>query len=154
MGGFCFAGRGEGSGVALIVAVVDGQGGGIGSAIIQILRRRLGPDIEVWALGTNAVATAQMMRSGANKGATGEQAIIEGVGRAQVILGPISIVLACSFMGEVTPAMAAAVAGCPARKLLLPLTQEDVEVVGVQKQPLPHHVEALMDKLTEVQTNV
>ncbi|MCB2225896.1 MAG: DUF3842 family protein [Desulfarculaceae bacterium] len=138
----------------MVVAVVDGQGGGIGSAIIQVMRRRLGPDIEVWALGTNAVATAQMMRAGANKGATGEQAVIRGVARAQVILGPISIVLARSFMGEVTPATAAAVAGSFARKLLLPLTQENVEVVGVQKQPLPHHVEALMDKLQEVQANV
>ncbi len=140
--------------MAMIVAVVDGQGGGIGSAIIHILRRRLGQEVEVWALGTNAVATAQMMRAGANKGATGEEATILGVDQAQVVLGPISIILACSFMGEMTPAMAAAVASSPAMKLLLPLTQEEVEVVGVQKQPLPHHVEALMDRLQEVRKNV
>jgi len=140
--------------LAIIVAVVDGQGGGIGSAIIQTMRHRLGQEVEVWALGTNAVATSQMMRAGANKGATGEQATIQGVGRAQVILGPISIILARSFMGEMTPAMAAAVASSPAVKLLLPLTQEEVEVVGVQKQPLPHHVEALMDRLQEVRKNV
>jgi len=138
----------------MIVAVVDGQGGGIGSAVIQAVRQRLGPDIEIWALGTNAIATAQMMRAGANWGATGEQAVISGVASAWVILGPIGIVLANAFMGEVTPAMAAAVACSKGRKLLLPLTQEDVEVVSVHKQPLPHHVQSLVNKLKEMQADV
>jgi hypothetical protein len=138
----------------MVVAVADGQGGGIGSAIIRVLRERLGLAIEVWALGTNAVATTQMMHAGANKGVTGEKAIIKKVGQAQVVLGTISIILANSFMGEMTAAMTAAVARSPALKILLPVTQEDVEVIGVIKQPLPHHVEAMVQKLMEVQPNV
>jgi hypothetical protein len=138
----------------MIAAVVDGQGGGIGSAIIQILRERLGLATEVWALGTNAVATTRMMHAGANKGVTGEKALIKRVGRAQVVLGTISIILANSFMGEMTAAMTAAVARSPALKILLPVTQEAVEVIGANKQPLPHHVEAMMQRLMEEQPNV
>ena len=104
--------------------------------------------MEIIALGTNAIATAQMMKAGANRGASGENAITLTAPKAGVIVGPISIVLANSMMGELTPGMAAAIASSPAPKLLLPLTQENVEVIGVSPEPLPHLVDHLVeDKL-------
>jgi hypothetical protein len=126
------------------VCVIDGQGGGIGGVIIRRLKEEYGEGLEVLALGTNAIATAQMMKAHANRGATGENAIIWTIRQADVIIGPIGIVLAHAMMGEVTPAMAAAVASCTARKFLLPLTQENVEVVGVVHEPLPHLVDEIV----------
>jgi NAD(P)-dependent dehydrogenase (short-subunit alcohol dehydrogenase family) len=127
------------------ICVIDGQGGGMGSTIIRKLRETLGDSVEVVALGTNAIATAQMLKARANRGASGENAIVQTVARADVILGPLGIVLANAMMGEVTPRVAMAVATSPALKLLLPLSQENVEVVGVAANPLPHLVEALIE---------
>ncbi len=129
------------------IAVIDGQGGGIGSAIIRRLRDEFGERIEIWALGTNAIATAAMMKARANRGATGENAIIRSVERADCIIGTISIVMAQSMMGEMTPAAAAAVAAASGRKLLLPLAQENVEVVGVRKDHLPVLIDQLVPLL-------
>jgi hypothetical protein len=128
------------------IAVIDGQGGGIGSVLIKRMKEIFQERVEIVALGTNAVATAQMMKAGANKGATGENAIVVMVRKVDFIVGPIAIVLADAMMGEMSPAMAAAVASSPARKFLLPLTQEPVEVVGVVPEPLPHLVEHLVEK--------
>lgn len=126
------------------ICVIDGQGGGIGSVIIRRLKEEYGEAVEVLALGTNAIATAQMMKAHANRGATGENAILVTIQQADVVICPIGLVLANAMMGEVTPAMAAAVASCPARKFLLPLTQENVEVVGVAHEPLPHLVDDIV----------
>jgi hypothetical protein len=128
------------------IAVIDGQGGGIGSVLVKRMRDAFQERVEIIALGTNAIATAQMVKAGANKGATGENAIAVMVRKVDFIVGPIAVVLADAMMGEVTPAMAVAVASSPARKFLLPLTQEAVEVVGVVPEPLPHLVEQLIDK--------
>jgi hypothetical protein len=128
------------------VAVIDGQGGGIGSVLIKRMREAFQESVEIIALGTNAIAAAQMMKAGANRGASGENAIIVMARKVDLIVGPISIVLADAMMGELTPGMAAAVARSPARKFLLPLTQEPVEVVGVAPEPLPHLVEHLVVK--------
>ena len=126
------------------ICIMDGQGGGIGAAVIKRLKEVYGESVELIALGTNAIATAQMLKSRANRGASGENAIVRTVMKADVIIGPISIVLAHSMMGEVTPAMAAAVSESPAKKFLLPLSQENVEIVGVAHTPLPRLVEALV----------
>jgi hypothetical protein len=134
------------SSLLMKIAVIDGQGGGIGSVLIKKMRDAFQESVEIIALGTNAIATAQMMKAGANKGATGENAIMVTLRKVDFIVGPISIVLADSMIGEMTPAMAAAVASSPARKFLLPLTQEAVEVVGVMPEPLPHLVEHLIEK--------
>ena len=128
------------------IAVIDGQGGGIGSVLIKRMRETFQERVEIIALGTNAIAAAQMMKAGANKAASGENAIVVMVRKVDFIVGPIAIVLADAMMGEMTPAMAAAVAASPARKFLLPLTQEPVEVVGVVPEPLPHLVEHLVEK--------
>jgi NAD(P)-dependent dehydrogenase (short-subunit alcohol dehydrogenase family) len=132
------------------ICVIDGQGGGIGAAIIKRLKEVYQEEHEVVALGTNAVATAQMMKARANRGASGENAIVRTVATADVILGPLSIVLANSMMGELTPRMAEAIASSPALKLLLPLTQERVEVAGLSPEPLPHLVDKIVsDRLKE-----
>jgi NAD(P)-dependent dehydrogenase (short-subunit alcohol dehydrogenase family) len=136
------------------IAVVDGQGGGIGSAVIKRLREEFGESVQIIALGTNSIATAQMIKARANKGATGENAIIQTASKMDVIVGPIGIVLAQAMMGEVSPAIAQAVAECPALKLLIPLSQENVEIMGFVSEPLPHLVDKVIQRLKEVQQNV
>ena len=98
------------------ICVIDGQGGGIGAALIKRLKEVYHEEHEVIALGTNAVATAQMMKARANRGASGENAIVRTVPTVDVILGPLSIVLANSMMGELTPRMAEAISSSPAPK--------------------------------------
>ena len=127
------------------ICVVDGMGGGIGNALVKKINLAFQGEVEIIALGTNAIATAQMMKAGANKGASGENAIVVNVPKVDVIVGSISILLANSMMGEMTAGMAAAVGSSPAPKLLLPLTQENVEVIGVLSEPLPHLVDYLVE---------
>ncbi len=132
------------------IAVVDGQGGGIGGLIIKRLKEELGDRIEIIALGTNSTATTAMMKSRANKGATGENAIRWNSRRVDIITGPLSIMMANGMMGELTPKVAEAIASSPAKKILLPLNQEDVEVLGTAKEPLPHLIEKLIERIKEV----
>lgn len=137
------------------ICVVDGQGGGIGATIIKRLKEIYHEDHEIIALGTNAIATTQMLKARANRGATGENAIIQTVGTAEIIIGPIAIILANSMMGELTPRMAEAIASAPALKLLLPLTQERVEIAGLKPEPLPHLVEHIVNiRLKEILQDV
>nr|WP_277997696.1 DUF3842 family protein [Thermanaeromonas sp. C210] len=133
----------------LRIAVVDGQGGGIGKHITSKIRKELPPEVEILALGTNAMATAAMLKAGANEGATGENAVVRNASRVDVIVGSLAIVLAESMLGEVTPRMAASIAASPALKLLLPLNRSGVEVVGVKEEPLPHLIDALVVRLKE-----
>jgi hypothetical protein len=137
------------------ICVVDGQGGGIGVTLIKYLREAYGETVQLIALGTNAVATAQMLKAGANKGASGENAICRTVLQADCILGPIAITWANAMLGEVTPRIAEAVTSAPALKVLIPLSQERIEVVGVVKEPLPHLVQMAVGKrLKEVLNDV
>ncbi|HUU80964.1 MAG TPA: DUF3842 family protein [Acidobacteriota bacterium] len=133
---------------------MDGQGGGIGAAIIKGLREKIGNDLEILALGTNSTATSRMMKAGANKGGTGENAIVRISQKVDVIIGPLSILMADSMMGEVTIGMASAVASAEAKKVLIPLTQEKVIVVGVTGEPLPHLVDQAVRIIREIEKNV
>lgn len=126
------------------LCVVDGQGGGIGSAVIRKLKELFEENIEIIALGTNAIATAQMLKARANRGASGENAIAQTVKKVDVIIGPVGVIMAHAMMGEVTPKIAEAVASSPATKLLIPLSQENVEIAGVSGVPLPHLIETLI----------
>jgi hypothetical protein len=128
------------------ICVIDGQGGGIGSAIIKKLKEIFGETIEIIALGTNAIATAQMLKAKANKGASGENAIVRTAGTVDIIIGTVGIIMAHAMMGEVTPKIAEAVAGSPAKKLLIPLSQEHIEIIGIPSIPLPHLIEALIQE--------
>jgi len=128
------------------ICVIDGQGGGIGSAVIKKLKDLFGETVEIIALGTNAIATTQMLKARANRGASGENAIVQTSKKVNFIIGTVSIILAHSMMGEVTPKIAEAVAGSPAQKLLIPLTQENVEIVGLPSAPLPHLIDALIEE--------
>jgi hypothetical protein len=131
----------------LKIGVIDGQGGGIGSLIVKRLRDEFGDSIEILALGTNAVATTAMMKSRANKGATGENAIVWNAGRVDLITGPLSIVLPNAMLGELTPKMAEAIVSSNIKKILLPLNQEGIDVAGLEKEPLPHMVEKLIERI-------
>jgi len=132
------------------IAVIDGQGGGIGSNLIAKLKEVLPEDVELIALGTNAIATSQMMKSGAARGASGENAILRTVPTVDVIAGPLGIIIANAMMGELTPKMAEAICSSPAVKVLLPLTICGVEVVGVAKEPLPNLIEKLVDRIKNI----
>lgn len=120
----------------MVVAVIDGMAGGIGAQVIKAIREELPSYIEIYALGTNSIATSAMMKSHANKGATGENAIVVSSKKANVIVSPISIVMPNSMMGEVTSRMSEAVCDSEAFKILLPLVAENLEIVGIEGKPL------------------
>lgn len=111
------------------LVVMDGQGGRLGSLLVETLRTRL-PEAEIWAVGTNSIATAAMLKAGATCGATGENPAARAVPDADAVLGPVGIVVAHAILGEVTPAMAEAVGGCRARKFLVPMDSCGVWVAG------------------------
>jgi NAD(P)-dependent dehydrogenase (short-subunit alcohol dehydrogenase family) len=123
------------------IAVVDGQGGGIGKAIVEKFRQAFGEGIEIVALGTNSLATALMLKAGANEGATGENAVVYNASKVDIILGPIGIICANSLLGELTPLMARAIAESSAKKVLIPLNRCNVTVAGTQNKPLPHYID-------------
>jgi hypothetical protein len=138
----------------MMVMVMDGQGGGIGAVIIKGLRSAVPIEVEILALGTNSAATARMMKAGANRGATGENAIVQTAQRADVIMGPLAVLMAHAMMGEVTPKMAEAVSSSPARKIVIPLNQEKVKMVGVAADPLPHLVDEAVKVVKEMTQHV
>lgn len=123
------------------IAVIDGQGGGIGKAIVERLRRDLPENTEILALGTNSAATVIMLKAGANEGATGENAIVYNSDKVDIIVGTIGILSANSMMGELTPLMANAIASSKAGKVLIPLNRCNIEIAGVVNEPLPHYIE-------------
>lgn len=138
----------------LKIAVIDGQGGGIGRIIVEKLRQELGNSCHIIGLGTNAVASSLMLKAGANEGASGENAVIQCAPRVDVIAGSISIIAAHSFLGELTPRMAEAIASSNAVKVLLPLNRYNLEISGVVDQPLPLQVSSLVARVREIYDSV
>jgi len=134
----------------MIIAVVDGMGGGIGAQIVTQLREALPAEVEIWALGSNAVATQKMMQARANRGATGENAIRVSASKADFILAPIGAVVPNAMMGEITPAIAEAIANAPGRKLLIPINQPHFEIIGVQWKQLAQHIDEAIGKLRQL----
>ena len=136
--------------------IIDGQGGGCGRALIERLREG-GCKANIHAVGTNAAATAAMLRAGADSAATGENAVAVGCRRASVIAGPIGIVMANSMMGEFTPAMAAAVADSTAERVLVPVNRCGTYVAGASElslgQSLDKAVELICSLLDQPQAD-
>jgi hypothetical protein len=126
----------------MIIAVIDGMGGGIGAQIVTQLRQELPLEVEILALGTNAIATDKMMRARASRGASGENAIQVSIVQADFVLAPIGAVVPNSMMGEITPTIATAVASAPGRKLLLPINQPHFEIVGIDWKALTKQISA------------
>lgn len=132
------------------VAVVDGQGGGIGRLIVEKLRQQLGDACNIVGLGTNAVATSIMLRAGANEGASGENAVIYNAGKVDVITGSISIIAANSYSGELTPQMAEAIASSSAVKVLIPMNRYGIEISCCNDEPLPIQVDNLVYRISQL----
>lgn len=133
------------------IAVIDGQGGGIGAHIIEKIHKGIPEksldNVEIIAVGTNAIATSLMMKAGANKAATGENSIVLVSKTANVIIGTWAIIIPNSMLGELTPTMADAISSSNARKLLIPLPQTGIELIGMTPEPFPHMIDKLIDRI-------
>jgi hypothetical protein len=129
------------------IAVIDGQGGGIGRSIIDRIRAQFGASVGILALGTNAVATNLMLKAGADEGASGENAIVVNAPKVDVIIGCVAILSADSMLGEVTAPMAAAIGRSPARKILIPLNRCGIDVVGLRGATLADCLDDVVEAL-------
>ena len=127
------------------IVVIDGQGGRLGKLLVEAVKDRI-PQAEVMAVGTNGIATATMQKAGADYVATGENPVVRGVIDADVVLGPLGIVVAHSILGEVTPRMAEAVGGCRGKKILIPMNSCGVSVAGTQEMGLAGYVKLAADQ--------
>lgn len=130
----------------LKILVIDGQGGKVGKSIVEQLKVAL-PNQSIIAIGTNSIATATMLKAGADMGATGENPVIHNCKDADIIVGPIGIILANSLLGEVTPQMAAAVSGSKAYKFLIPSNKCNSHVVSTQNLNLTEYVQLVVEKV-------
>ena len=127
------------------IVVIDGQGGRLGKLLVEAVKDRI-PQAEVLAVGTNGIATATMQKVGADYVATGENPVVRGVMDADVVLGPLGIVVAHSILGEVTPRIAEAVGGCRGKKILIPMNSCGVSVAGTQEMGLAGYVKLAADQ--------
>ena len=135
--------------MAAKVLVIDGQGGGLGRQLVSALAAAC-PEAELTAVGTNSLAANAMLKAGASRAATGENAVVVNCRHADVIVGPIGIVIADALLGEITPAMAAAVCQSGAKRVLVPINHCENYVVGVPDQPASQLVAAAAQKVKEL----
>lgn len=131
------------------VLIIDGQGGGLGRQLVEAIKNRC-PQAIITAVGTNTAATAAMLKAGADYAATGENSVLVGCRRADVIVGPVGIVIADAMLGEITPAMAAAVGQSQARRVLVPVNHCDNIVVGVAELSMAALVKSAADQIAEM----
>lgn len=128
------------------ILVIDGQGGGLGRQLIAQLAAAC-PGVDITAVGTNSAASAAMLKAGAARAATGENAVLVNCRRADIIVGPLGIVIADALLGEITPAMAAAVGQSRAKRVLIPVNHCDNYVAGVPEQPVSALVQAAAERV-------
>lgn len=121
------------------ILVVDGQGGGVGRAIIEQIRKQI-PNAVVTAVGTNSAATSNMIKAGADNAATGENAIAVACKNADIITGPLGIILSDSMMGEITPRIALCITRCDAKKVLIPVSKCHTLIAGQTEKPLAKYI--------------
>lgn len=131
------------------VLVIDGQGGNIGKQLVKMICERFS-DVDVIAVGTNSIATANMIKAGAESAATGENAAVVAARRADVIVGPLGIVIADALLGEVTPRMAAAVGASDAARVLIPMNKCDTVVAGVKNCSTAELIEDAVRRIAEI----
>lgn len=131
------------------IIVIDGQGGSLGKQLITQLRKAM-PDQPITAIGTNSIATSVMLKAGADAGATGENPVLVGSSGADLILGPIGVLIADSLLGEITPAMASAVGRSPAIKILIPVSKCNCMIAGTPDLPLAKYIESAVAKAAEL----
>ena len=127
-------------GDCLKILIIDGQGGGLGRQLVTAVKEQH-PEIEVLAVGTNSAATNAMLRAGADRAATGENSVVVASGQADVIMGPLGMVIADSMLGEITPRMALAVGQSRAKRILVPVSQCDNIVAGTQDISMAQNVQ-------------
>lgn len=132
-----------------LIVVIDGQGGKIGKELCDELCERL-PQIEILAIGTNSIATANMLKSKVKQGATGENPVLVAARKATVIVGPIGIVIADALHGEITPAMAVAVGQSEAEKILIPVNRCSNQVVGTRDLSINGLIEEAVAKIVQL----
>lgn len=135
------------------IMVMDGQGGGVGRSLVEALHEKY-PEAELIAVGTNAAATSNMMKGGTPAGATGENAVVYNSRRADVILGPIGIIMANAMMGEITPKMAEAVCSADVPVLLIPMSRCNAQVMGVENRKLADNIQEAVDKVAQLLAQV
>ena len=136
------------------ILVIDGQGGGLGKNIIARIRKDdVFSDTQIIAVGTNSIATSAMLKAGADYGATGENAVIYNCQSADIILGALGIGFANSMFGEISLKMAAAVSESPARKLLVPISKCNVDIIGAVDKVMPQYIDDAIAKLRELFKN-
>lgn len=128
------------------ILVVDAQGGGIGRQLVAALKKRM-PKAVVTAVGTNSLATSAMLKEGADEAATGENAVVVCARKADIITGPIGIVIADSLLGEITPTMAKAIGQSSAARVLIPVSRCDNIIVGVEEKPMSYLVNKAVDEI-------
>ncbi len=131
-----------------MVAVVDGQGGGLGKSLVERLRREF-PQLHIRALGTNALATSAMLKAGADEGATGENAIVYNAPRAAIILGPVPILMPNGILGEITPKMAEAIGSSDALKILIPVNRCQVRIAIPQESSIQQYIDRAVGLVQE-----
>ena len=134
------------------VLVIDGQGGGLGRQLVAAISAAC-PDAELTAVGTNSLAASAMLKAGAARAATGENAVLVNARRADVIVGPLGIVIADALLGEITPAMAAAVGQADAKRILIPVNHCDNYVVGIADVPVGTLVQSAAQKVRALWEN-
>ena len=131
------------------VLVIDGQGGRMGKLLVEEIKRRC-PGQEIYAVGTNSIASSCMLKAGADHVATGQNPIMVNCADADVIVGPIGLVVADSLLGEVTPAMALAIGRSRAPKVLVPVNKCQCYVAGVAELPLKQYIDSAAAKVAEL----
>ena len=128
------------------ITVIDGQGGRIGRTIIEQLKETHG-NLELYAIGTNTIATSAMLKAGAAYGATGENAVMVNAADSDIIVGPIGIVFANALLGEITPAIATAIGVSKAYKILIPVNRCNHYVAGCTDAPMSEYIKLAISKI-------
>ena len=131
------------------ILVIDGQGGNLGANIIKAVKERY-CEADITAVGTNAIATAAMVKAGAKKAATGENPVAVCVKKADIIIGPVGIVIADSMLGEITPRMAQCIGSADATRILIPMNRCENIIAGVPDIPVSQLVDAALNKIGEI----